>query len=133
MKIFKRVLAIMLFMVIYSGMVLAQEVETVKSKKDTTALAQQTMKTYVIERDVPDAGKLTAEDLKAISQTSCNILNNMDQNNIQWLHSYVTENKVFCVYRAKNEELIKKHAEKGKFACTSINQLANIISPITAQ
>ncbi len=71
----------------------------------------QEMPTFVIEREIPDAGKLTAEELKGTSQASCSVLKEMEPD-IQWLHSYVTENKVYCVYKARNKELIKEHAQK---------------------
>jgi hypothetical protein len=89
------------------------------------------MKTYVIEREIPNAGKLTSEQLKAISQTSCGVLKEMGPK-IEWLHSYVTGNKIYCVYKAENEELIKEHAQKGGFPANFINEVANIITPATA-
>ncbi len=67
------------------------------------------LKTYVIERDIPKAGNFTLEDLKGISQISCGVLQEMGSDRIQWLHSYVTENKIYCVYRAENKEAIKEH------------------------
>jgi hypothetical protein len=107
-----------------------------------TAMAQQTsnnskikntteMKTYVIEREIPDAGKLTQDQLKAISQTSCGVLKEMGPK-IEWLHSYVTGNKIYCVYKAENEELIKEHAKKGGFPANKVSEVASIISPATA-
>lgn len=89
------------------------------------------MKTYVIEREIPGAGKFTADELKAISQTSCGVLKQMGPQ-IQWLHSYVTGNKIFCVYKAESEELVKEHAKKGGFPANVISEVANIISPVTA-
>src|SRR5687768_13070889 len=68
------------------------------------------MKTYVIETEIPGAGALTADELKGVSQKSCTVLKQMD--GIQWMHSYVTGNKIYCVYKAKNEELIKAQAKK---------------------
>ena len=88
------------------------------------------MKTYVIEREIPGAGAFTADQLKSISQTSCGVLKQM--NDIQWIHSYVTGNKIYCIYKAKNEELIKEHAKKGGFPANSISEVANVISPATA-
>ena len=107
-----------------------------------TAAAQQTsnnskikntteMKTYVIEREIPDAGKLTQDQLKAISQTSCGVLKEMGPK-IEWLHSYVTGNKIYCVYKAENQELIKEHAKKGGFPANKVSEVASIISPATA-
>ena len=89
------------------------------------------MKTYVIEREIPGAGAFTAEQLKSISQTSCGVLKEMD--GIQWIHSYVTGNKIYCIYKAKNEELIRQHAKKGGFPANTISEVANVISPSTAE
>ena len=98
-----------------------------KNTKTTTA-----MKTYVIEREIPNAGKLTPDELKAISQTSCGVLREMGPK-IQWVHSYVTGNKIYCIYKAENAELIKEHAKRGGFPANSISEVANVISPATAQ
>jgi hypothetical protein len=89
------------------------------------------MKTYVIERNIPGAGQFTAEKLKSISQTSCSVLKDMGPG-IQWLQSYVTDNKIFCVYKAENIELLKEHAKKGGFPITNIYEVSNVISPATA-
>ena len=89
------------------------------------------MKTYLIERDIPEAGKLTAEQLKGISQASCTVLKEMGPR-IEWVHSYVTGNKIFCIYKAENEDLIREHAKKGGFPANSIRQVASVISPATA-
>lgn len=90
------------------------------------------MKTYLIEREIPNAGKLTAAELKSISQTSCAVLDDMGPS-IQWIHSYVAGNKIYCIYKAENEELIRKHAEKGGFPANTITEVASIISPETAK
>ncbi len=89
------------------------------------------MKTYLIEREIPGAGKLTAEQLKAISQTSCTVLKEMGPQ-IQWIQSYVTGNKIYCIYKAENEELIREHAKKGGFPANAILEIPSIISPATA-
>jgi len=89
------------------------------------------MKMYVIERNIPNAGQLTTEELQGISQVSCNVLDELG-NDITWLHSYVTDNKVFCVYKATNEELIQQHAAKGGFPADAIEQVSTIIDPSTA-
>ncbi len=94
--------------------------------KNTTA-----MKTYLIERDIPGASKLTAEQLKGISQTSCSVLKEMGPK-IEWVQSYVAGDKIFCVYRAESEALIREHAKKGGFPANVITEVANIISPATA-
>ncbi|MGE5522031.1 MAG: DUF4242 domain-containing protein [Candidatus Dadabacteria bacterium] len=90
------------------------------------------LKTYVIERDIPGAGKLTPEQLKGISQKSCLVLTEMGPQ-IQWLHSYVTGDKIFCVYKAASEELVREHAKKGGFPANNIYQVAEVISPATAK
>ena len=89
------------------------------------------MKTYVIEREIPGAGKLTAEQLKGISQTSCGVLKQMGPQ-IEWVQSYVTGNKIYCIYKAENEELIREHAKKGGFPANTIVEVPSIISPATA-
>ena len=83
---------------------------TTASNNSTTKTS--TMKTYLIERDIPGAGKLTAEQLKGISQKSCSVLKEMGPQ-IQWIQSYVTGDKIFCVYKAESEELVREHAKKG--------------------
>ena len=90
------------------------------------------MPKYLIEREIPGAGKLTPEQLKAISQTSCGVLNNMGPQ-IQWIHSYVTSNKIYCVYMAPNEEMIREHARQGGFPANTITEVAAIIDPATAE
>lgn len=89
------------------------------------------MKMYVIEREIPDLGKFTPEQLKSASQTSCGVLKSMGPK-IEWIHSYVTGNKMYCIYRAENAELIKEHAQKGGFPANSIVEVSDIISPATA-
>jgi hypothetical protein len=91
-----------------------------------------TMKTYVIERIIPGAGALTAEQLKGISQTSCTVLKEIGPK-IEWQHSYVTGDKVYCVYKAENKELIEDHAKKAGFPSNSISEVATKISPATAE
>ena len=90
------------------------------------------MPKYVIEREVPGAGNLTAEELKAISQTSCGVLSNMGPQ-IQWVHSYVTGDKVYCVYNAPNEEMVREHARQGGFPANAVNEVKAIIDPVTAE
>ncbi len=103
---------------------------TTATNSQTTKSA--TMKTYLIERDIPDAGKLTPEQLKAISQKSCSVLKDMGPQ-IEWLQSYVTGNKIYCVYRAENEDLIREHAKKGGFPANVITEISTTISPATAK
>ena len=87
---------------------------------------------YVIEREIPGAGALTADELKGISQVSCGVLKEMGSD-IEWLHSYVTGDKIYCVYMASNEELVREHAKKGGFPANSVSKVATIIDPSTAE
>jgi len=90
------------------------------------------MKTYLIEREIPGAGKLTSEELRAISQKSCSVLDEMGPQ-IQWIESYVVANKIFCVYRAESRDLILEHAKKGGFPANNISEIFSVISPATAK
>ncbi|TMU55753.1 DUF4242 domain-containing protein [Flagellimonas algicola] len=90
------------------------------------------MKTYVIEREIPDAGLLSQAQLKGISQKSCSVLENMGSE-IEWMHSYVADDKVYCLYKAVNKELIEEHAKKGGFPVNSIQELSTVIGPNTAK
>jgi hypothetical protein len=90
------------------------------------------MPKYVIEREVPGAGKLSAEQLRGTSQASCGVLSNMGPQ-IQWLQSYVTGDKVYCVYIAPNEEMIREHAKQVGLPANSVNQITTIIDPTTAE
>ena len=94
-------------------------------------MEKKNMNTYVIEREIPEAGKLSAADLQGISKTSCSVLTELGPD-IEWVHSYVTDNKIFCVYRAENEEILRTHAAKGGFPINKINKLSTVISPATA-
>lgn len=90
------------------------------------------MPKYVIERDIPGAGKLSAAELKAISQKSCGVLSEMGPQ-IQWLQSYVTGDKVYCVYIAPNEKAVREHAERGGFPANRVSAVTTIIDPTTAE
>ncbi|HZH33614.1 MAG TPA: DUF4242 domain-containing protein [Pyrinomonadaceae bacterium] len=90
------------------------------------------MPKYVIEREIPDAGKLSVEELQAISQKSCGVLNQMGPQ-IQWVHSYVTDDKVYCVYIAPNEEMVREHARQGSFPANRISEVRTVIDPTTAE
>ncbi len=90
------------------------------------------MPKYLIEREVPGAGKLSAQQLQAISQKSCGVLKNLGPQ-IEWLHSYVTGDKIYCVYTAPNEEMIREHARQGGFPANRISEVKNMISPATAE
>lgn len=90
------------------------------------------MPKYVIEREIPGAGKLTADQLKGISQTSCGVLSNMGPQ-IQWVHSYVTGDKIYCIYNAPNEDMVREHARQGGFPANSVSKVEMIIDPTTAE
>lgn len=90
------------------------------------------MPKYVIEREIPGAGNLTAEQLHGISQTSCGVLSELGPQ-IQWLHSYVTGDKIYCVYIAPNEDMVREHATRGGFPANSIAEVKTIIDPTTAE
>lgn len=90
------------------------------------------MPKFVIEREVPGAGKLSPEQVQAISQKSCSVLRSLGPQ-IQWLHSYVTDDKIYCVYIAPNEELIRKHAQQGGFPANRISAIRRIIDPSSAE
>lgn len=89
------------------------------------------MPQYIIEREIPGAGNLTPDQLQAISQASCGVLDKMGPA-IQWDHSYVTPDKIYCVYNAANEELVREHARQGGFPANSVAPVSAIISPATA-
>lgn len=90
------------------------------------------MPKYVIERELPGAGQLSAADLKAISQKSCGVLSGLGPQ-IQWVHSYVTGDKIYCIYNAPNEEMVREHAMQGGFPANRISQVTSIIDPTTAE
>ncbi len=90
------------------------------------------MPRYVIERDIPGAGKLSPGELQAIAQKSCGVLNTLGPR-IQWLESYVTDDKIYCVYIAETERLVRQHAEQGGFPANRISEVRTIIDPTTAE
>lgn len=90
------------------------------------------MPKYVIEREIPGAGNLSAEELQTISQTSCNVLNELGPR-IQWLESYVTGDKIYCVYIAPDEDLVREHATRGGFPANKISEVKTMIDPTTAE
>ena len=107
----------------------------------SAALAQEPLKPsalpsgqnmYVIERDMPGLGKLTAEELKAASQKSCQVLKNLGPQ-VTWQYSYVTGDKMYCVYLAPNENVVREHAKHGGFPANAVNRVTTIISPKTAE
>jgi Protein of unknown function (DUF4242) len=90
------------------------------------------MPKYVIEREIPGAGKLSAEELQGVSQKSCDVLQNLGPQ-IQWVQSYVTGDKIYCVYIAPNEEMVREHARQGGFPANSVSEVKTIIDPTTAE
>ncbi len=124
----KRIINTLLLLTVFvcAGITAAAQKETKSTTQNTT-----TMKTYLIEREIPDAGKLTPEELKAISQKSNGVLKEMGPK-IEWQQSYVTGNKIVCIYKAESEELIREHAKKGGFPANKITEIGTVISPATA-
>lgn len=90
------------------------------------------MPRYIIERNIPGAGKLTPQELHAISQKSCGVLSGMGPQ-IQWEHSYVSDNQIHCIYRAPNEEMVREHARQGGFPADRVSEVRSIIDPLTAE
>lgn len=89
------------------------------------------MKKFVIERNLPGAGNLSAEELRSISQTSCNVIGEIGKS-YQWVQSYVTEDKIYCVHIAESEEVVREHARLGGFPVNAVSEVVTIIDPITA-
>jgi hypothetical protein len=90
------------------------------------------MPQFVIEREMPGAGSLSPDQLQGASQQSCSVLRDMGPD-IQWVQSYVTDDKIYCIYRAPDEKLIRQHAEKAGFPANSISEVRNVIDPTTAE
>jgi Protein of unknown function (DUF4242) len=93
---------------------------------------EEEMPKYVIEREIPAAGNLTAEQIQAISQKSCSVLKNLGTE-IQWIESYVTPDKVYCVYIAPNEAMVREHAKQGGFPANRISEVKRMIDPTSAE
>jgi len=91
-----------------------------------------TIPKFLIEREIPDAGKLSAEQLQGISQKSCSVLRSLGPS-VQWVHSYVTDDKIYCVYIAENEGDVRKHAAQGGFPANRISEIRTTIDPTTAE
>ena len=90
------------------------------------------MPKFVIEREIPGAGKLSPQELQAISQKSCSVLRELGPQ-IQWLHSYVTDNKIYCIYIAPDEKTVREHASRGGFPANSVSQVRTVIDPTTSE
>jgi hypothetical protein len=130
MKALKTIEVLVLLMLLS----LAAFSQTVAAKNSENKKLMETkkMQTYVIEREIPTAGNLNGSDLRTISQTSCSVLKDLGPQ-IQWVESYVTDNKIFCIYRAENEEILREHAKKGNFPINAIHPLNTMIGPETAK
>ena len=90
------------------------------------------MPKYIIEREIPGAGKLTGEELRRVSQKSCGVIRKLGPE-IQWIQSYVTDDKLYCVYLAPNEEMIREHARQGGFPANRVSHVKRVIDPTTAE
>jgi cell division inhibitor SulA len=90
------------------------------------------MPKYVIEREIPGAGKLSQDELHAISQKSCGVLRNLGPQ-IQWVESFVTQDKIYCIYLAPNEQMVREHAQQGGFPANRISEVKKMIDPTTAE
>jgi Nickel responsive protein SCO4226-like len=138
MKTMKNSISVTIALLLITGAVaISQNTEIAEANLKDYTLKKHTMKkeaklnTYIIERDMPGAGDLSAEQLKGISQLSNSVLKEQGPD-IKWLHSYVTDDKIYCVYKGVDQLILKEHAKKAEFPITSIKKLANVISPETA-
>ncbi len=128
-KITKHI-SLLILSTIFTGMAcMAQTTSVVTNTKNNETTI--TMHTYVIERDIPGAGQFTPDKLKTIAKTSCSVLKDMGPG-IQWIQSYVSEDKIFCIYKAENIEMLKEHAQKGGFPINNVYEVSSVISPATA-
>jgi hypothetical protein len=120
--------------IMFTGLlVFCSYASTAQKAGETQSSSQNSseMKTFVIEREIPGVGKSTPEQLKVISQTSCGAIKQLGHQ-VVWLHSYVTGDKIYCIYKASSEELVREHARKGGFPVNRISEVASVISPATA-
>lgn len=90
------------------------------------------MKNYLIQRNLPNAGGLTMAEKKSIAQRSCKVIEELGQENLQWVHSYITADNLWCVYKANGEEVLREHARRGSFPCNNILEIKGMLSPTTA-
>ena len=120
-----KTLLLPLLPLLFAGSILAADLP-----KPETLPAGENM--YVIERDMPGLGKLSPADLKAASQKSCRVLNDLGPQ-IKWVQSYVTGDKMYCIYIAPSEELVREHAKQGGFPASAVNKVTTLIGPETAK
>jgi hypothetical protein len=97
-----------------------------------TSFLEEQMPKYVIERELPGAGDLSPQDLQVVSQKSCTVLQNLGPQ-IQWVQSYVTGDKIYCIYIAPSEDMIRAHAQQGGFPANRISEIKSVIDPTTAE
>ena len=90
------------------------------------------MPKYLIEREIPGAGKMSPQQLQAVAEKSCSVLRNLGPQ-IQWVHSYVTQDKIYCVYIAPNEQMVREHARQGGFPANRVSQISTVIDPTTSE
>jgi hypothetical protein len=105
---------------------------TMRRRQQKYQTLERTMPKFVIEREIPDAGKLSSSDLQAISQKSCSVLRELGTD-VQWVESYVTDSKIYCIYLAKDEQLVREHAQRGGFPANRVSQVRQVIDPTTAE
>jgi hypothetical protein len=122
----------LLVLIMLGSITTFSQTASVAKNENKKPMETKTMKTYVIEREIPGAGSLDAAQLKGISQTSCSVLKDLGPD-IEWVESYVTDTKIFCIYRATNEEILRTHAQKGGFPINAVHPLSAMISPATAK
>jgi hypothetical protein len=123
-------ISLLIVSTVFTGMACIAQT-TSKDANTKTNETNITMHTYVIERDIPGAGQFTPEKLKTIAKTSCSVLKEMGPG-IQWMQSYVSGDKIFCIYKAENIEMLKEHAQKGGFPINNVYEVSSVISPATA-
>ncbi|GAO45183.1 DUF4242 domain-containing protein [Flavihumibacter petaseus] len=132
MKSFAQPLTLLLGVLLFATMFANAQKSTLSFASLYAKASVPAMKMYLIEREIPGLGKMTPEELKAASRKSCDALRTMGSN-IEWVQSYVTGDKMFCIYRAENEDLIREHGKRGGFPVNKITEVTTIISPQTAE
>ncbi len=129
MKLFKNTVNLLIAFLLFTGYTAAAQ--TTKANTNSNNSKQTEMKTFVIEREIPGLGNMTPGQLKEVSKKSCSVLAELGSD-IQWIQSYVTGNKMYCIYKALNADLIREHAKKGGFPCNNVSEVETVISPATA-
>ncbi|HKR06367.1 MAG TPA: DUF4242 domain-containing protein [Bacteroidia bacterium] len=131
MKLTKKTGTLLMAVLMLMGYVTYGQTATENSKSETTS-KQTNMKTYLIERHIPNAGQLTNAQLQEIAIKSCDVVKSMGSQ-IEWDHSYVVGEKLYCVYRATSEEVVREHGKKGEFPVDEVYQVAAVFSPESAK